>query len=49
MLIPFKKFYLMFISVCFNSFDVSHDFSKITALFQNHVVWVNLINISNHV
>ena len=29
-------------SVCFKSFDVAHNFSKITAHVRNHVVWVNL-------
>ena len=29
-------------SVCFKSFDVSHNFLKTTALIWNHVVWVNL-------
>ena len=31
-----------FMSVCFKSFDVSHDFSKTAAFFRNPVVWVNL-------
>ena len=30
-------------SVCFISFDVSHDFSKTTMFVRNYVVWVNLI------
>ena len=29
-------------SVCFKSFDVSHDFLKTAAPIQNHVIWVNL-------
>ena len=42
-LIRFEKIYLDFVSVCFKSFDVSHDFSKTAVFVQNHVVWVNLI------
>ena len=38
----FEKIYLNIMSVCFKSFDVSHDFSKTAAFVQNHVVWVNL-------
>ena len=41
-LIRFEKVYLIFMSVCFKSFDVSHDFSKTAAFFRNPVVWVNL-------
>ena len=40
--IRFEKFYLIFMSGCFKSFDVSHDFSKAAALLRNHVVWVTL-------
>ena len=38
-LIHFEKIYVNFISVCFKSFDISHD---ISAFVQTHVVWVNL-------
>ena len=41
-LIRFDKIYLIFMSVCFKSFDVSHDFSKNAAPVLNCVVWVNL-------
>ena len=41
-LIRFEKIYLIFMSVCFKSFDVSHGFSKIAALARNHVAWINL-------
>ena len=41
-LIRFEKIYLIFMSVCFKSFGVSHNFSKTAALVQNHVVWVIL-------
>ena len=36
-LICFEKVYLIFMSVCFKSFDVSHDFSKTTVLILNDV------------
>ena len=42
MLISFEKIYLNFMSACFKSFDVSHDFLKTPAFLQNHVFWVNL-------
>ena len=41
-LIRFEKIYLVFMSVCFKSFGISHNFSKTTALVRNHVVWVIL-------
>ena len=37
-LIQFEEIYLIFMSVCFESFDVSHDFSKNTAPVRKHVV-----------
>ena len=37
-LINFGKIYLIFMSVCFKSFDLSHDFSKTAAPVRNHVV-----------
>ena len=42
MLIRFKKNYLNFMSVCFKSFDVSHNILKTAAFIQNHMFWVNL-------
>ena len=42
MLIRFEKSYLIFMSVCFKSFDISRDFSKTAAIVRNHVVWFNL-------
>ena len=41
-LIRFEKIYLIFMSVCFKSFDVSHNFSKTTAVVQNRVIWIHL-------
>ena len=46
-LIRFEKIYLIFMSVCFISFDVSHDFSKTAAFVRNHVVWVNQTTYQN--
>ena len=37
-LIHFEKIYLIFMSVCFKSFDISHDFLKTTAPVPKHVI-----------
>ena len=37
-LVPFKQIYLIFMLVCFKSFNVSHDFPKIAVLVQ--ITWV---------
>ena len=37
-LINFGKIYLIFMPICFKSFDVSHHFLKTAAPVQNHVV-----------
>ena len=41
-LMCFEKIYLIFMSVCFKSFKVSHNCSKTANLVGNNVVCVNL-------
>ena len=40
--IHFEKIYLIFMSICFKSFDASHDFLKTAARVPNHVVCIIL-------
>ena len=44
-LIRSEKIYLIFMSVCFKSFDVSHDFSKTASPILNHVVCMSQTNL----
>ena len=41
----FEMIYLIFMSVCFKSFDVSDNFSKTATPTQNHVVCVSQTNL----
>ena len=44
-LIRSEKFYLLFMALCFKSFDVSHNFPKTATPILNHVVCMSQTNL----